>query len=424
VAAFSFLLGCLSLTSFVPYLIQWRWTFFAVAGGLYAILGMRDLAILLDKPENSEAQHAGGRGPSNLLITDVCSAFLMIFGSVLLVNSSVIALYKSDMLRASKWQFLGCFAAYTIGYACNSMSYYEETVDVLETRNAVVFQMSLASMLNLFGALLNTPLVEAAENEQVRATVRAWLHAIAGVLAFVGTLVNHFHTKAFMLNEELLYAELKHLENIEKLAKKAERAASSRTTPPTVFQRFVKAIKDGIAQQIPSPWTGSTEDDIEESGYQSLLSGSSNTTTTSFDSELSDPDADISEDCSASLMSGHPSEGDGPSKHRDSWRRSAAEEEQQYSESASEESSASGTTASRKNVPERRRKRTYHYEPTSNHHRERKKRVRKIPKASSPRFYRDDRIDSEEHVVVGIDDGEEQGFKPSSKADRRRRHSR
>lgn len=233
----AFFLGCLSYTSLIPYVEQYRWVCFAMSGAMYTLLNGRDLHVILRSSnvrsgaallENDDGEldlraERNVRGPINW---DTFSSLSLTVGSLLLFNSAIVAMIKSADDGACRWQFVGCFSAFVTGYASNTLSFHEDVCDVLETRNVVVFQMSIACILNLVGALLDAPDIVCNETTEQRLTVRAWLHAIGGLLTMVASLVNHFHCLAFMMNEEILYGERQYRRFLKSKAKGAEESAT------------------------------------------------------------------------------------------------------------------------------------------------------------------------------------------------------
>jgi hypothetical protein len=221
-AMLCFTIGCLSFTPVIPYVSHHRWAFFLAASVALVLLNMRDMWVLLPGPGRELAvdeQTFGkdalgaatrrrlGAASESLFNTDTFSAAVMVAGSLMLFNASVLATMHDATDPAARWQFLGAFGAYIIGYASNTMTYHDDALEVIETRNAVVFQMSMASTLNLIGAIADAPGLGCSENDELRATLRSWLHGLGGLIALGATLVNHFHTMAFTTNEELLFAE-------------------------------------------------------------------------------------------------------------------------------------------------------------------------------------------------------------------------
>lgn len=215
--------GCLSFTPLVPYMSGLRWWFFAVAAFGFLLVNCRDLWMITrlyspKEPANDEdsnqsieplvaAKIRRASTTESLFNADTISVAFMLLGSVLLLNSSVFSLLDSELTPTARWQFLAAFTFFSLGYACNTLRFHDECLEILETRNAVVFQMSMASTLNLIGAITNVPGMGCDSNEELRATLRSWLHGLAGFVAFGGVLVNHFHVHAFNTNEEVLFAE-------------------------------------------------------------------------------------------------------------------------------------------------------------------------------------------------------------------------
>jgi hypothetical protein len=414
-AAVSFLLGCLSLTSVAPYIAHHRWNLFAVAGGVYAMLDIRDLCVLLQRPQDSEVE-TERRASANLLTVDVCAAFLMGFGSLLLVNSAVLARFREDLIRASRWQFVGSFATYLVGYACNSMSYHDDAIDVIETRNVVVFQMSMSSVLNLIGALLNTPLVEAAENEEPRAVVRAWLHGIAGMISFAATLVNHFHVRAFMLNEELLFAELMHHENMERLAKIA--AEESLKPTPGLLRRILNAVRRRLGYGNLDLSTKSNDNCTE---YHSLASESVSTSSSFEPGPGYDMDNASYDDRSGDEAVAFSHIPEDVSAERESLQRSVADDRDYY-ESRSQVSPVLTTSRSRKGKRTRREREPALEDAASNKEGvSRKRRHRAKSDSRRPRKLSSVRSEAEqEHVIYRLDEESEQDSLVTCSSERRR----
>lgn len=243
-AAFS--LGCFSYTSMIPYISRFRWSCFLISGSLFALLNARDLFVILRGTEyttegkDNDVKLRLERNYGGLINWDTFSSLAMTVGSLMMFNSALIATIKSADDGACRWQFLGSFGAYVTGYASNTLSLHEEVHEVLETRNVVVFQMSVASTLNLVSALLDAPGLVCDQSSDLQATVRAWLHAIGGTLAMVAALVNHFHTLAFMMNEEVLYGERQYRVYLDYKAKLAEEDAARASK--SIFQRVWESV--------------------------------------------------------------------------------------------------------------------------------------------------------------------------------------
>lgn len=208
VGMISFTLGCLSYTPLVPYILEYRWYFFIAASACFFCLNVRDLLVVVHQsipsPSGEPDLPKFGK-PVSIFNADTISATLLLAGSLMLGNAGVLAKMSGDDDLTSKWQLIGSFAAYLIGYGVNTMNFHPDAIDVVETRNAVVFQMSMSTTLNLIGALVDT--IGSSDNEYLQTTLKAWLHGIAGVIALGAAFVNHFHTIAFMSNEEILFAE-------------------------------------------------------------------------------------------------------------------------------------------------------------------------------------------------------------------------
>lgn len=204
----SFTLGCLSYTPLVPYILEYRWNFFIAASACFFCLNVRDLLIIVHQSIPAPSGEPDGPNFDNqvsIFNADTTSATFLLAGSLMLGNAGVLAKMSADDDLTSKWQLIGSFAAYLVGYGVNTMNFHPDAIDIVETRNAVVFQMSMSTTLNLIGALVDT--IGSSDNEYLQTTLKAWLHGIAGVIALGAAFVNHFHTLAFMSNEEILFAE-------------------------------------------------------------------------------------------------------------------------------------------------------------------------------------------------------------------------
>lgn len=222
IATISFSFGCISFSNVIPYLSQHRWFFFIVAGAIFSTINVYDLVMLFNSFSSEPTERIGGKNvEGDMLVVeksvtrrgiinpDTLSAFAICAGNVMLLNSGLLALHKDGEAGACEWQFVGAFSCYILGFAANTISHHEQTLDVIETRNTVVFQMSMASTLNLIGAIANVSGLGCTDNAELREVLRAWLHGVGGVIAFIASLVNYFHTIAFLSNEEILFAEVR-----------------------------------------------------------------------------------------------------------------------------------------------------------------------------------------------------------------------
>jgi hypothetical protein len=251
-----FACGCLSFTPLIPYISRHRWMFFLVASIALVFVNALDLYTVVNACSNSEIDDKDRHfeptrslrrryarlDSANIFNADVISAALFLLGSIMLLNSSVLAIMNDSDFAVARWQFVGAFAIHTVGYACNTLRFHDDALEVIETRNAVVFQMSMSTTLNLIGALANAPGIGCAENDELRATLRSWLHGLAGLIALGGALVNHFHSQAFMTNEEILFAERRY--NAVKAKQSEEEAVRSHRS---TIQKIWSLLSNGIA---------------------------------------------------------------------------------------------------------------------------------------------------------------------------------
>lgn len=269
-----FACGCLSFTALIPYMSGVRWWFFTVAAAGLVLLNCRDLRMVTrlytyEEPEKGDGTH--GIAPlaaarirrasafGSIFNADTASCALMLLGSVLLLNSSILSLLESEHGQTARWQFLAAFVFFTVGYACNTLMLHDECLEVMETRNAVVFQMSMASTLNLIGAVANMPGIGCETNDELRKTLRSWLHGLAGFVAFGGALVNHFHVHAFVTNDEILFAE--RLYTIAKTKEEEERAALVKLTATQKLWGFVSEQFARVARKRSSMAQSNERDD-------------------------------------------------------------------------------------------------------------------------------------------------------------------
>lgn len=269
--------GCLSFTALIPYVSSHRWILFLIASTSLVLINVRDLWLVVQlycslESSKPKLQSAGQRIPriaaACILNADTTSATLMLVGSLMLMNSSIIAFLYGDEGPVACWQFVGAFAIYTVGYGCNTLRFHDDCLEVMETRNAVVFQMSMSATLNLIGALANVPGIVCSETDELRATLRSWLHGLAGLIAFGGALVNHFHVHAFMTNEEILLAERRYRAVKAKEEEEVE-ALSNRSAVQKVWSLVSKGVarvmrrRDSETFQILDRGYPHNDDDVD-----------------------------------------------------------------------------------------------------------------------------------------------------------------
>jgi hypothetical protein len=249
VSTAAFALGCLSFTPMIPYASHHRWAFFAGSGAMMSLLNLHDLTMMV---------HIASRGLSlddgellrSIMNSDTASVFMVALGSILLFNAALIGIFKSGEDSSCRLQFGAAFSLFIVGYACNMISHRESTTGVLETRNAVVFQMSLASTLNLVGAL--TAASELDGSDALRNPLQAWMHGIGGSLALLASFFNRFHTRAFMINEEILFQKRKYASHLAVIAKVEEKKEVRDQPPTTMLQQMLRGISTRITAGICS----------------------------------------------------------------------------------------------------------------------------------------------------------------------------
>lgn len=252
-----FTIGCLSYTPLVPYVLEHRWHFFISASVCFLFLNVRDLLVIVNQAlppdQPGESDELEYRKPASIFSADTFSASLLLAGSLMLCNAGVLSKINGDDDLTSKWQLIGSFAAYLIGYGVNTMNFHPDAIDVIETRNAVVFQMSMSTTLNLIGALVDT--IGSSENEALHLTLKAWLHGIAGVIALGAAFVNHFHTMAFMSNEEILLAERRYKVVQARKASKADQSGVRQKLWNAIRQSaiYLKLLKMNEDKYNPVP---------------------------------------------------------------------------------------------------------------------------------------------------------------------------
>lgn len=249
-----FFLASLSLSGVAPYLSKWRWHLYLASGVVLSIVNVQHLLSFTRKSKNPwftsltqehETDYTGR-------MTEMFCTFILTMGSLMLANSALISLTlpKEAQEKNISWQFLLSYVAFLLGAAANGISSRSSSSEVLETRNAIIFQFIVASSSGVVARVIDIPGLVCEQKSTLKNGAVSWLQGISGALMLLGACLNYFHTEAYFEYEKLRLEEIFYKqEQAEQLDKEQE--YNRKHGRLWVVKKFFNTFRDMRSPQTP-----------------------------------------------------------------------------------------------------------------------------------------------------------------------------
>lgn len=216
-------LGALGRSGVIPYVASQEWRFFLVASVYLTYANGCDLNrcinsyFLVRSPDSATLKlYAPSiwklyRGIGVQM--QVGSALAMTLGSVSLLNASIIALLHGPATTTElcRRQYALSFAMFLIGSAANNLPMGGFNNELNGTRVLVTFQNIVISATFCVAGILMLPSIGAQDQESdFHNALVVQLSTIGSIVAVISSLMNYFHTLAFIWRQEEFFIRVTH----------------------------------------------------------------------------------------------------------------------------------------------------------------------------------------------------------------------
>ena len=279
-----FFLASLSVSGAIPYLLKWQYHLYFAAGLVLVLVNVQHLSTFayrergmstLFSAQEEDTDHTGR-------VTEMICTFVLTVGSLMLANSALIVLINPQhkVSKSTAWQLLLSYVAFLVGASANGISCRSSSSEILETRNAIIFQYVVGSSSGLIGRVIGIPGLVCNNQAELKAGVMSWLQGISGALMLLGACLNYLHTEVYFEYERLRLEEIfderakaKQLDDEYDYNRKHGRLWMVRRFIDTIREKRLPNIANGLPLPLPQSVTNNAESN-EVSSYVTVCSES------------------------------------------------------------------------------------------------------------------------------------------------------